>query len=179
MKKLKSDFTLKEIGTFRLYSGLIIWLGFSIVLNSLFRGALKLSNLGMYVDNWSLDYEINSFYKILIGFNAIAFAFCYATYIWMSHPYASIRKKTSRLRMAQINPLWIFYGALLFLSRMFLFFLSTEITIEKDFPLLGFLFPIFIYLYCWNMISAVYKSKKPFLISIVIFGIGGLLLSIC
>jgi len=39
---------------------------------------------------------------------------------------------------------------------------ETDISIENDFPYLGFMVPIFIYMYCWNLISDIYKSKKPF-----------------
>jgi len=170
---------VNEIGTFRFYSGVVIWIGFSTVLNALFRVALKFGNLGMYFQEWRLDYEINDYYSYLIGFASIAFAFCFTTYIWMSNPFASIRKKTSRLRMAQINPIWIFFGSFLFLLRMLMFFLSVELTLEKDFPILGFMLPLFVYLYCWNLISAIYKSKKPFTISTIVFIIGGLILSVC
>ena len=79
--------------------------------------------------------------------------------------------------MAQINPIWILFGTLLFLLRLFWFFAGVSLTIEKDFAYLGFMFPIFIYLYCWNLISDIYKSKKPFLITSLIFIVGGFLLS--
>jgi len=131
----------------------------------------------MYVDEWNLKYEIPTYYYILIAYASIAFSFCITTYMWMSKPNASIRRKTIRLRMAQVNPIWIFYGVLLFLLRWFAFFLGLELTIEKDSSYLGFMVPIFIYLFCWNLISDVYKSKKPFLIATLIYLISGLLLS--
>jgi len=95
----------------------------------------------------------------------------------MSKPFATNRRKTLKLRMAQINPIWILFGTLLFLLRMFWFLAGVELTIEKDFAYLGFMIPIFIYLYCWNLISDIYKSKKPFMISLLIFIISGLILS--
>jgi len=177
LKKLKSDFTINEIGKFRFYSGIIFGIGFSLILNSLFRLTLRLANLGMYIDQWNLDYEILTYYYILIGFAAIGFAFCFTTYIWMSKPFATNRRKTIRLRMAQINPIWIFFCTLLFLLRMFWFLAGVELTIEKDFPILGFMIPVFIYLYCWNLISDTYKSNKSFLISSLIFIIIGFILS--
>ena len=131
----------------------------------------------MYIDQWNLDYEIPVYYYILIGFASVGFSFCFTTYLWMSKPFATNRRKTLKLRMAQINPIWIFFGTLMFLLRMFWFLASIELTIEKDFPILGFMIPIFIYLFCWNLISDIYKSKKAFLISSLIFTISGIILS--
>ena len=177
MKNLKSDLRIDEIGKFRFYSGILIGIGYSLVLNLLFRFILRLSNLGMYVDEWNLEYEIPIYYYYLIGYSSVAFSFCLTTYMWMSKPYATIRTKTIRLRMAQVNPIWVFYGVLLFLLRWFAFFLGLELTIKKDFSCLGFMVPIFIYLYCWNLISDVYKSKKKFLISLLIVLVFGFILS--
>ncbi|CAM4150463.1 MULTISPECIES: hypothetical protein [Flavobacterium] len=177
MKNLKPNFSIDEIGKFRFYSGALIGIGFSIILNSLFRMTLRLCNLGMYIDQWNLNYEISVYYYTLIGFTSVGFAFCFTTYLWMSKPFAINRRKTLKLRMAQINPIWIFFGTLMFLLRMFWFLSGVKLTIEKDFPILGFMIPIFIYLYCWNLISDVYKSKKAFLISSLIFIIGGIILS--
>ena len=131
----------------------------------------------MYIDQWNLDYEITLYYYILIGFASVAFSFCFTTYLWMSKPFATNRRKTLKLRMAQINSIWISFGVLMFLLRMFWFLTSAEVTIEKDFPILGFMIPVFIYLYCWNLISDIYKSKKTFLISSLIFIISGIVLS--
>ena len=177
MKKLKSDLKINEIGGFQFYSGVLVGIGYSFILNILFRYILRLSNLGMYIDEWSLAYEIPNYYYVLIGYSSVAFSFCLTTYLWMSKPFATIRRKTIRLRMAQVNPIWIFYGVLLFLLRWFAFFLGLELTIEEDFSYLGFMVPVFIYLYCWNLISDVYKSKKMFLISTLIILVFGFLLS--
>jgi hypothetical protein len=130
--KLKTELNINEIGKFRFYSGILVGVGFAIVLNVLFRYLLSLANLGTYLDQWSLDYNITRYDRYLIGFSSVAFSFCYTTYLWMGKPFASVRNKTMRLRMAQINPIWIFYGVLLFLLRWFPFFLGLELTIEKD-----------------------------------------------
>jgi hypothetical protein len=106
----------------------------------------------MYIDQWNLDYEIPGYYYILIGFSSVGFAFCFTTYLWKSKPFATNRRKTIKLRMAQINPIWIFFGTLMFLLRMFWFLTGVELTIEKDFPNIGFMIPIFIYMFCWNLI---------------------------
>ena len=181
MKNFKSDFTIIEIGKFRFYSGIIIGIGFSLIFNSLFRLTLKLCNIGDVITDlsWSdiINYEFSTYYLTLIGFASVGFSFCFTTYLWMSKPFATNRRKTLKLRMAQINPIWILFGTLLFLLRMFWFLAGVELTIEKDFSILGFMIPIFIYLYCWNLISDIYKSKKAFLISVLIFIISGIILS--
>ncbi len=79
--------------------------------------------------------------------------------------------------MAQTNAIWILFGTLFFLLRLFWFFAGVDLTIEKDFAYLGFMIPIFIYLYCWNLISDIYKSKKPFLVTSLIIIIVGVMLS--
>lgn len=181
LKKLKSDFTINEIGKFRFYSGIAIGIGFSLVFNILFRVILKMCNVGEVITDlsWSnyYSYEFSIYYLTLIGFASVGFSFCFTTYLWMSKPFACIRKKTIRLRMAQINPIWILFGTLLFLLRMFWFFAGVDLTIEKDFAYLGFMIPIFIYVYCWNLISDIYKSKEPFFMTSLIIIILGFILS--
>ena len=63
--------------------GILIGIGFSIILNSLFRQTLRLCNLGTYIDQWSLNYEITVYNYVLIGFTSIGFAFCFTTYLWI------------------------------------------------------------------------------------------------
>ena len=181
LKKLKSDFTINEIGKFRFYSGIAIGIGYSLIFNSLFRVILKMCNVGEIITDLSwlnfYNYEFSIYYLTLIGFASIGFSFCFTTYLWMSKPFASNRKKTMRLRMAQINPIWVLFGTLLFLLRLFWFFAGVDMTIEKDFTYLGFIIPIYIYLYCWNLISDIYKRKKPFLLTSLIIIIIGIILS--
>lgn len=180
MEKFKSKFSINEIGKFRFYSGIVIGILFSIILNSLFRLTLRLSNIGLEISDLNIrniiDYQFSFYYLCLISFSSISFAFCFTTYLWMSKPRTTIRRKTLKLRSAQANSIWIFGGTLFFLTKMFTFFAGTEITIEKDFPYAGFVLPLFIYLYCWNLISIVFKSKKAFLISLLIYIITGFIL---
>lgn len=181
MKNIKSDFTVTEIGKFRFYSGVAIGIGFSFTFNTLFRQISKIAEFRPVVDesSWNriIDYELTFYYLTLIGFTSVAFAFCFTTYLWMSRPFARIKRKTTKLRFAQTNSMWIFFGTLLFLIRMIWVIGETDISIENDFPYLGFMVPIFIYMYCWNLISDIYKSKKPFVLTSLIFIISGLLLS--
>lgn len=181
MKKIKADFTVTQIGKFRFYSGIVIGIGFSLIFNSLFRLTLKLCSIGVdYTDeSWSnfINYEFSTYYLILIGIASVGFSFCFTTYLWMGKPFAANRRKTLLLRRAQINPIWILFGTFIFLLRLFWLFAEFELTIEKDFPVSGFMIPIFIYLYCWNLISDIYKSKKAFLIATLIFMIFGIFLS--
>ncbi|MBJ2173063.1 hypothetical protein JBL43_02360 [Aureibaculum sp. A20] len=81
MKKLKSEFTINEIGKLQFYSGILVGIGYSIILNYLFRFTLKVANFGVFINEWKWDYEINTYYYYLIGFTSVGFAFCYTIYI--------------------------------------------------------------------------------------------------
>jgi len=144
--------------------------------------SLQLCNIGYEIKDlkWSniIDFDFSLYYLILIGFSSVVFSFCFTTYLWMSKPFASIRKKTLRLRMAQINSIWILFGTLLFLLRLFWSFAEVNLTVENNFPYLGFMIPLFIYLYCWNLISNIYKAKKSFLFTSIIIIISGFTLSV-
>ena len=170
-----------EIGKFRFYSGIVIGTGYSLIFNSLLRISLKLCNIGDNIEamNWLnvINYELSFYYLTLIGFSSVAFSFCFTTYLWMSKTFATNRKKTIHLRMAQINPIWILFGTLFFLLKLFWFFAGIELTIEKDFALLGLMIPLFIYLYCWNLISNIYRNRKSFLLISLIILIIGIILS--
>lgn len=176
MDYYKPKFTINKIGRFQFYNGIVIGLGYSIVLNLLFRFVLRISNFGVSIDNWNFVYKIDAYYSLLIGFTSVAFAFCYTTYLWMSTPIFSYKRKKLRLRMASVNPIWIFYGVLMFLLRMFAYFSGTTLTIKEDFTVSGFLLPVFVYLYCWHLISCVYKCNKVFLIVTLIVVLLGFLL---
>ncbi|MBQ0769329.1 MAG: hypothetical protein KBT58_08560 [Bizionia sp.] len=134
--------------------------------------------MGVYItdESWLnvIDYKFSYYYLALIAFTSLGLSFCFTTYLWTSKPFASNRKKTIRLRMAQVNAMWIVYGILAFLFRLFWSFAGVEITIVDHFKYAAFMLPFVIYLYCWNLISDVYKSKNTFLrttLSIIIIGI--------
>ncbi len=175
---IKPNFKVNVIGKFRFYSGIIIGLGFSIILNSLFRLVLRFANLGMNFDeSMSLDYDISNYYFLLIGFLSVAFAFCYTTYLWMSNPQIGSRYKTQKFRMAQINPIWILFSSMLFFFRLLFFFMGPDLTLENDIGYLAFIFPLFVFLFCWSSISDIFKSGKEILISLTVVIIFGSILS--
>ncbi|CAL2062595.1 conserved membrane hypothetical protein [Tenacibaculum sp. 190524A05c] len=171
------DFGVREIGKFQFYSGISVGLGYAITLNYLLRLTLRTCNLGMDINNWSLNYEISSYYYLLIGFSSVCFAFCFTTNLWLGKLFLKNSKRTLKHRKARVNSVWILFGTLMFLLRLFWFLLSVDITIENDFPLLGFMIPLFIYLYCWNLISGVFKSTKALLISILVIMLFSVILS--
>jgi len=178
LKKLKVEFTVKEIGVFRYYSGVVVGILGGFILNLLLRFCLRLANLGIFVEDWSFDYVITPYYYQVIAFNAVAFSFCFTTSLWMSGVRASHRNKTRRLRMASINAKWVVYTTLAVLAKMFLFIGNSGISLEKDFYFLGYLLPIFLFLYCWNLISDVYRVRKKVLFALVQAVIFGLILSL-
>lgn len=177
MSYYKAKFTINKIGKFQFYSGVIIGLGYSIVFNFLLRFVLRVSNFGIYIDDWNFVYKINAYYSLLIGFASIVFSFCYTTYLWMSKSVL-IGNRKLKYRVVQSNSIWVLFIVLMFLLRMFSFFSTTTLTIQDDFPITGFLLPLFVYLYCWNLISRIYKCKKPFFIFTIMLLLLSLLLSI-
>lgn len=96
--------------------------------------------------------------------------------MWLSNPFQN-KRKNREIRYAQTNTMFIVFGILLFLARMQTFFMSLNIKLENDYKLTSYLLPIFVYMFCWNLISKLYKSKKYFLITTSIFIIFSLLLS--
>lgn len=178
LNKYKPNFGVSEIGKFQFYSGILFGLGYAFTLNYLFRLTLRICNLGMYIDDWSLNYEINPFYYLLIAFSSVCFAFCFTTNLWMSKVYVKDKRRKLKIRKAQFNSIWILFGTLMFLLRLFWYLAGVEITIENDFPLLGFGIPFLIYIYCWNLISDVFKSTKALLISLPIILLFSVVLSL-
>lgn len=177
---IKPAFTLKDIGAFQFYSGVMVGIGFSVVFNFLFRLGLRISSSNIIDSQFItqiLEYNISSYYSLLIGYTSVGFGFCYTTYLWMSRLTTHPKKKTKHLRFAQANSLWILFTTLIFLFRMYGFFSGEELTLINDFPILGFLVPTFIYLYCWNLISRVFKSLKPFIYTSITCLLTSLILS--
>ncbi|MGB5982371.1 MAG: hypothetical protein WBG46_09515 [Nonlabens sp.] len=185
--KLKRHFSIKEIGKFRFYWGIIVGLGFSVLLNFILRKTLKFNNMGIVLDENNvfnvLNYEISPYYYALFAFLSVSLSFCFTTFIWMSAPYASMRNKTRRLRMAHFNSVWIFYACSAFLLRMFMIFIGMfslmdelNYKLEEDYAVAGFLLPAYFYFYCWNLISHVYVSWRMFAFTTLsVFAFGGLL----
>ena len=118
---LKAEFSINEIGKGRFFIGIAVGLCWAIVFKLFFKYCFGYGNLGVFVDDWSLDYELTPYIKLLNGYNSVGFAFCMTTFIWMSKLRATNRKKTSRHRMAAANSQWVFYAILYVLARLWVF----------------------------------------------------------
>lgn len=172
MYKYKIYFTIKQIGKFRFYSGIIIGFIYSIVFNYLLRLVTRLTNIGEYCivtaekNSWQnvINYEFSNYYLYLIASTSIAFGFCYTTYLWSSKAKLNSIKLTLSNRKAHYNSIFVLYMPLLFLTRLIMFVIGINLTIEKDIGYYAFLLPLFLYFYCWNLISTMYKSKMNILI---------------
>jgi hypothetical protein len=186
LKKFKSDFRIKGIGYFRFYSGVIIGLGYSIILTFFFKLLMKASNIKISLNKGSSDNLLNSeldlYYSFFIGLLSISLAFCFTTYLWTSKPIPAGRKGIRHFRFAQTNSIFLFGVMMLVLMRFFTLYLSFNslgynLNMKESFSFMAFLLPLFIFLYCWLLISKIYQSKKAMLISFMIFVILGLVLS--
>ncbi|WP_194852532.1 hypothetical protein [Nonlabens antarcticus] len=125
----------------------------------------------------SYDYTLNNYYQLIIGFNAVAFSFCFTTSLWMGNIRAINRNKTRKLRMAAANSKWVIYSVLAILGKMLFYIASAGINLERDYYYLGFIIPLFLVLYCWNLISTVYKIWPVFPLVLLILVVFSLILS--
>src|SRR5690606_3609309 len=180
LKNLKSDFNIEQIGRFQFYSGIIVGIGYSIILTFLFQMLSKANNITIALNdgNWNnlLNSNLDFYYTLFFGLLSISLGFCFTSYLWMSKPNSKKRNATRKLRFAQTNSIFIFGVIMLVLTRFFSIYMGFNydgfyLNLKEYFGFLLFLLPLFIFLYCWTLISKIYKSKKAILISLMIFGI--------
>ena len=186
LKKYKYDFNIEKIGRFRFYSGIVVGIGYSIILTFLFQMLSKTNNVTIALNDGNWNNLINSkpdfYYTSFFGFLSVSLGFCFTTYLWMSTPNSEKRNITRKLRFAQTNSIFVFGLIMLVLTRFFTIYMGFNydgfyLNLKEYFGFLAFLLPLFIFLYNWALISKIYQSKKILLISLLIFGILGLALS--
>lgn len=184
MKKYKSDFDIEQIERFRFYSGLFIGLVFSLVLNQFFLNLIQMSGvLSVMFRGYcyaSFSEKPTFYYSFFWSLFSISIAFSFTSYLWTSKPTLKSRRETRINRIAQTNSLFIFGLIFLSVSRLLQFYIEfyyVDYEIKEEVGILLFILPIFIFVYNWIYISRIYKSTKPFLISLLIFVIYGLILS--
>ena len=185
LKKYKSEFNINQIGHFRFYSGIIVVIGYSIVLAFLFQMLSKTNNIviAMNDGNWNnlINSKLDFYYMFFFGLLAVSLGFCFTTYLWTSKLFSDKRNETRKLRITQTNSIFRFGVIMLVLKRFFTIYMGFNydgfnLDLKKYLGLLAFLLPISIFLYCWFLISKIYRSKKIILFSLLIFGILGLTL---
>ena len=186
LKKYKSDFTIKRIGYFQFYTGIIIGIGYSIILNFLFQLLTKTNSIiiamGKGYWNNSINSRLGFYYSFFFGLLSVSLAFCFTTFLWMSKLISGKRKEVRYLRFAQTNSFFIFGVIMLVLTRFFTIYCGFNydrfyIDLKEYFGFIAFFLPLFIFLYCWSLISKIYISKNILLISLFIFISLGILLS--
>ena len=186
MKKYKSDFNIERIGLFRFYCGIVVGICYSLILTFLFQMLSKTNNVTIAMNDGNWDNLINSkldfYYTSFFGLLSVRLGFCFTTYLWMSKPKSESRSETRKLRFTQTNSIFIFGVIMLVLTRFFTIYMGFNydgfyLDLKEYFGFLAFLLPLFMFLYCWSLISNIYQSKKALLISIVVFGVLGMILS--
>ncbi|MAQ75946.1 MAG: hypothetical protein CL613_06415 [Aquimarina sp.] len=187
MKIIKKHFTITEIGSIRFYIGLVLGAGYAIILNlllQLFRKTFHFVNVDYGITLTNLNYQTLSFYDSFFnGLLATSLAFCITTYYWMNKPVIKNRNTKSRIRFAQTNAIFMFSYILMFLSRVYLMYFSsnfnsTYYSIQEYFGYSVYTLPLFIFLFNWVYISKVYKSFRIVGISTLIFICVGYLLNL-
>jgi len=120
------------------------------------------------------------YYSFFWSLFSISLGFSFTSYLWTSKPTLKNRRETRINRIAQTNSFFIFGLIFLSVSRLLQFYIEfhyVDYEIKEEVGNLIYMVPIFIYLYNWTFISRIYKSTKPFLVSLIIFVIYGLILS--
>lgn len=177
MKKYKSNFSINQIGLFRFYSGITIGIILSFLLDYFFLGLIKLSDLMIAMSKGYREIpfseKLTFYYSLFWSLLSISLAFSFTIYLWTSKPVLKNRRETRINRIAQANSFFIFGVIFLSVSRLIQFYIEfhdVNYEIKEEVGVLLFMLP-------WSFISKVYQSTKPFLISLIIFIIYGLILS--
>jgi hypothetical protein len=184
LKNYKSVFNIEQIGHFRFYSGVIVGLIFSLILNKFFLNLIQMSDVlaAMTHGYWKTPFseKPDFYYSIFWSLFSISLGFSFTIYLWTSKPTLNNRRKTRINRIAQANSLFIFGLIFLSISRILQFYIGfhyVDYEIKEEVGILLYIVPVFIFVYNWIFIVRIYKSTKPFLISLIIFVIYGLILS--
>ncbi len=161
-----------QTGNFEFYSGILVGIGYSIILNILFQQIAKTRSITSAIreGNWKefVNTSFSNFDLLIISTFSVALGFCFTTYLWMSKRKVRNRRKNFRLNIAQTNSIFIF-GLILFVLTRYSTIYSGfnygnfDFSIKEYFGFWIFIFPMFIYLYNWSFISKIYKSSRTFL----------------
>jgi hypothetical protein len=182
MNIFKPTFFSNNIRQKEFYLGIIVGLGYSFTLNYLFRLATMITNFNYNRKNPIFvsysNYEFSPFMLNLIGISSVCFGFSYTIYIWLSNLKSKDKKLKNKKRFGQVNSIFIFYVCLLFLIRLFNFFIENPVYLESDFGLYCYCLPIFVFLYNWGLLNRIFKIQKALLIIVPAIFILGKLLSL-
>ena len=157
---------------------------FSLILNQFFLNLIQISDVLTAMTNgyWKTPFseKPDFYYSFFWSLFSISLGFSFTSYLWTSKPTLKNRRETRMNRIAQTNSLFIFGLIFLSISRILQFYIEfhyVDYEIKEEVGILLFMVPVFIYVYSWIFILRIYKSTKPFLISLIIFVIYGLILS--
>lgn len=186
MKKIKSKFNILKIGKFRFYSGLLIGIIYSYLINLLLNLLVKSKDITYALSdgNWSkfLNSEVNFYYSFLISLLSANIAFCFTTYIWMSKIYIKNKREKLKIRYSQTNAIFTFGLIFLILIRFYQIyfqfnFSGFSLNLKDEYGVCLYFLPAFIFMNNWNNISRIYRARKSFFISFIIILVYGLILS--
>ena len=137
----------------------------------------------MTIGHWKtpVSEDPDFYYSLFWSLFSVSLGFSFTSYLWTSKPNLKNRRETRTNRIAQTNSLFIFGLIFFSVARLLQFYIEfhyeVDYKIKEEVGYFLFIVPLFIYFYNWNYILRIYKSTKPFLISIIVFLIYGLILS--
>jgi len=185
MKRIKPYLDISRIGKFRFFSGIIIYILFTLILNTLIRKFLigfnsLLSIISPSYRSFDFFYKLSTYESLFIGLLSSSLGFCFLIYIWTGKVVVKNRIN-HRFRQAQYKSLLIFGLILFVLSRFVLIYCTFpfdgfEFNLKKDFGYLPFLMPLHIFLSNWNNILILYRVRVFLFLSFIITIIFGLIL---
>ena len=184
MRKLKPGFNVEQIGAFRFYSGIVVGLIFSFLLNLFFLNIIQMSEVlaALAKGSWDNPFsrEPDFYYSFFWSLFSISIGFSFTTYLWTGKPFLVNKRQTRINRIAHTYAYFIFGLILFCISRLLQFYIEfqhVKFSLKEELGVLLFLVPLFIFLFHWTFIARIYKATKTFGLAMLLFIIYGFLLS--
>ncbi len=158
----KLDFNPKAIEYFCFWGGIGLGVGYAVILSFLFKLFLEIP-FYLATNGCFFDWYTNGYSSIFIVTLSFGLSFCITTSIWMRSANL-IRKKSVQkwFLYASCTVVSMFYIVLLPLQGIYSLYVGLIFYWDISLGVLLIL-PLFLYLYCWNLIKKIFKVSKAFL----------------
>jgi uncharacterized membrane protein len=184
LNRHKSHFHIEQIGYFRFYTGIGVGVLFSLILDQFFLNLIKMSDVLVAMNNGYYNTPLNEkpdfYYSYFWSLFSISLGFSLTSYLWTSKPVLTNKRETRINRLAHANSLFLFGFVFFSISRLLQFYIEfhyIDYEIKSEVGILLFMVPFFIFSYCWNFISRIYRATETFFLSLLLFIVYGLILT--
>jgi len=167
---LKAFFSKQTIGQFEFWSGIVVGLLWSIILNLIFKQFRISYPLfpSITIDKQLIDYNTTDFfYDVYFASVAIALGFSWTTYLWTSKSLSKKWKINRLKRFTGANSLMVFGIVFTLYIRFYwtvqdFYFIESDLNLKNDTTLLFYLLPTYIYLNNWVYLKRIYRTTNYF-----------------